>query len=68
MMKAWIPSLSATDLLIDRAHRVPKPQFVQAKFSRDTLARVHFFQVKDAVLKASRKNLPLPDPFTPVTI
>lgn len=68
LMKVLISSLSDMDLVIDRAHRVPKTPFVQANLPRDTLPRIHLFKVKVAVLMASHKNPSLPDPFAAISI
>ncbi|CAH2247490.1 Hypothetical predicted protein [Pelobates cultripes] len=62
LFKTLIPEISQDMLLLDRHHRVPKPQFISADISRDVLVHIHYYHIKEAVLKASRskKNMPSP--------
>lgn len=61
LFQTVIPSLSPTDLTIDRIHRVPKPTFLPQEVPRDVLLRVHFFQIKEKILHAFRTADNLPD-------
>lgn len=47
LMKALIPSLTDIKLCVDRAHRTPKPKFLPDTAPRDTLARIHYYHVKE---------------------
>lgn len=49
------PSLTTQNLIVDRIHRVPKP-FLPEETPRDVLLRVHYYQVKDQILQASRRT------------
>lgn len=68
LMKALLPTLSDMDLTVDRAHRLTKPPFLHAKIPRDTLARIHFYNVKEAVMSVSRRLQSLSDTYGAVTI
>lgn len=67
-MAAVLPTCTASDLVIDRIHRIPKPKTVASHLSRDTIARIHFFHVKDEFLKALRKTQDLPERFKQLAI
>lgn len=68
LFAALVPSLSESDLTIDRIHRIPKPSFIAADQPRDLLLRVHFFQSKDKILMAARQLHNLPGEFPQVQI
>lgn len=55
LMAFVLPSCSTLDLTIDRVHRIPKPAHLPFHSPRDTIARIHFFQVKDEFLRSLRK-------------
>lgn len=56
------------DLIIDRAHRMPKPPFLADTIPRDVLARIHFFHIKEKVMKASRASPTLSEKFAGITL
>lgn len=58
-----LPDTLAGEIIVDRAHRLPKPQHLPDKIPRDVLARMHFFHVKDDLMHFSRQHSPLPDPY-----
>ena len=63
-----IPSLQKQDLVIDRAHRLPKPSHITAKLPRDVIAKIHFFQTKDMLMHFARHHAPLPDPYAGIIL
>lgn len=67
-MALVLPSASSLDLTIDRIHRIPKPRHLGAQIPRDTLARVHFFHIKENFLRMMRNAPNLPDRFKDVSI
>lgn len=68
LMKALLPSLSDIELCIDRAHRIPKPKFLPDTAPRDTLARIHYYHVKERVMAAAKQNPVVPDDFTCISL
>lgn len=68
LMRALSPDLSARDMEIDRAHRLPKPSHLPASTPRDVLARIHFFTVKEKVMHAAKRTARLPDPFANIAL
>ncbi|CAH2283315.1 Hypothetical predicted protein [Pelobates cultripes] len=57
--KELIPEVDPDLLVIDRIHRVGRPKHIPISSPRDVLMRIHYFHVKDQIMKASRKNRPL---------
>lgn len=55
--------LSPRDLLLDHANRIPKPALLPDTVPRDVLARVHYYHVKDQLLRADRNPFTLPPPY-----
>lgn len=45
-MKQLIPSVTDLEMAIDRAHRIPKLDFLPASVPRDVLARINFYHNK----------------------
>lgn len=68
LIKAILPSTTTHDLVIDRAHRLPKPKGLSADTPRDVIARIHFFHIKEDLMITARKIQQLPDPFTQVKL
>lgn len=68
LIKAVLPSTTTHDLIIDRAHRLPKPKGLPDAVPRDTIARIHFFHVKEELMLTARKLQQLPDPFQQVKL
>lgn len=68
LMAVTLPNLTQLDLTIDRIHRIPKPRNISAQAPRDTIARIHFYHVKDEFLRALRRNPELPDRFSQLSI
>lgn len=64
LFSSLVPSLSTTDLLIDRIHRLPNPSFLPPDVPKDVLLRIHFFHVKEKTLSASRQTGNLPAPYS----
>ena len=65
---AILPDIPEGEVIVDRAHRLPKPKFLPEKVPRDVIARIHFFHVKDDLMHFSRKNHPLPAPYSDVSV
>lgn len=61
-MKETLPDLPLEELVIDRIHRLPKPQHIPAKLPRDTIARIHYYRVKEKInVYTTRRAEHLPD-------
>ncbi|CAH2254236.1 Hypothetical predicted protein [Pelobates cultripes] len=61
LFKALAPEVHTDMLLLDRLHRIPKPQQIAASLPRDVLLKAHYFHVKDLLMRRSRtaKDLPM---------
>lgn len=68
LMALVLPTCTSLDLTIDRIHRIPKPKNIPPHLPRDTIARIHFFHIKDEFLKTLRKAPDLPDRFRQLAI
>uniref|UniRef100_A0A8C5Q945 Uncharacterized protein n=1 Tax=Leptobrachium leishanense TaxID=445787 RepID=A0A8C5Q945_9ANUR len=67
LFQILVPAYLPQDFLMDRAHRLPRAKNLPPSASRDVLVRVHFFHVKEALMRASRKSMPLPSPYAEVS-
>ncbi|CAH2330821.1 Hypothetical predicted protein, partial [Pelobates cultripes] len=56
----------ANILLVDRAHRVPCPSHLPDTTPRDVLIRVHYYYVKEHILRASRNKAKPPEDYPTV--
>ena len=65
---ALLPDTLPGEVIVDRAHRLPKPQHLPEKVPRDVIARIHFFHVKDDLMRMARRTSPLPDPYQGITV
>lgn len=63
-----LPHLTTIDLTIDRAHRIPKPQYLPTDVPRDVLALINFYHLTDQILRAYRSSPRLPEPHTRVSL
>lgn len=54
---------TSKDFVIDKAHRLTKPVFLQDSVPRDIIARIYFFHIKERAYFAVRNMGNLPDPF-----
>lgn len=68
LTRALLQSVSERDLIIDRAHRLPKPRGVPELAPRDVIARMHIFHIKEGLMQVSRKASQLPDPYQKVKL
>lgn len=68
LIKAVLPTTTTHDLIIDRAHRLPKPKGLPETTPRDTIARIHFFHVKEDLMLTTRKLQQLPDPYQQIKL
>lgn len=55
-IKTLLPLCSERDIEIDRAHRLPRPKSVDPALPRDVIARIHFFNTKEKLLREMRKK------------
>ncbi|CAH2295662.1 Hypothetical predicted protein [Pelobates cultripes] len=55
-------------LLLDRLHRIPKPQHIAASLPRDVLLKAHYFHVKNLLMRRSRTAKDLPAEYTGIKI
>ncbi|CAH2296219.1 Hypothetical predicted protein [Pelobates cultripes] len=55
-------------LLMDRAHRVAKPQHLPTSTPRDVLTKMHYFHVKDTLLHSKKPQHELPEKYRPIHI
>ncbi|CAL9699011.1 unnamed protein product [Knipowitschia caucasica] len=46
----------AKQVIVDRAHRVPMPRATSTQRPRSIIARIHFYQEKEMLLRLSRQN------------
>lgn len=65
MMTTLLKPTSKRDLIIDRAHRLPKPKNVPATVPPDVIMKVHFYHIKEALMCISRDSAHLPEPYQP---
>lgn len=63
MMTTLLKPTSKRDLIIDRAHRLPKPKNIPAIVPRDVIMKVYFFHIKEALMRISRDTAQLPEPY-----
>lgn len=63
-----IPEATASDLLVDRIHRVPKPSFLPDDTPRDVLMRIHYYHIKDRILQVSRKQENIPQQYAAIRV
>lgn len=68
LMLKTLPDLSINDMIIDRAHRLVKPAHIPDNVPRDVIVRIHFYHIKDRLMRYSRQNAALPDPYAGIAI
>lgn len=56
-----LQSVSNRDLIIDRAHRIPKPKGIPESAPRDIIMSVNFYHIKEELIQATRMSH-LPEP------
>ncbi|CAH2284186.1 Hypothetical predicted protein [Pelobates cultripes] len=54
--------------LLDRIHRLPKPQHLPLTTQRDVLMRLHYYHIKEQILRAHRTKKDLPTQFKDVLL
>lgn len=64
LMKAFLPSLSDSDLLMDRIHYLSKPPHIPHNVPRDVLMRVTFFHVQEQFMTAFHNNKQPPERYS----
>ncbi|CAH2285461.1 Hypothetical predicted protein [Pelobates cultripes] len=65
---AVLPDIPADMLLLDRIHRIPRPQHLPPTTPRDVLMRLHYYHAKDQILRAHRARKDLPDKFKSILL
>ncbi|CAH2328673.1 Hypothetical predicted protein [Pelobates cultripes] len=60
MFQALTPAIHPDQLVVDRVHRLRRPQHLPATAERDVIARIHFFHAKELI--ASR-TAEMSDPY-----
>lgn len=68
MRSTLLPSVPERKLVVDRAHRLPRPSHLPDNVPRDAIAKIYFFQVKQDLMKFAKCNSPLPDPYSGITL
>ncbi|CAH2221237.1 Hypothetical predicted protein [Pelobates cultripes] len=68
LFRAVLPDIPADMLLLDRIHRIPRPQHLPPTVPRDVLMRLHYYHTKDQILRAHRTRKDLPDKFKPILL
>lgn len=63
-----LPHYNMHDLIIDRIHRIPKPKHLSPQVHTDTIARIHFYLVKEELLRVLRSQPELPARFKNISI
>ncbi|XP_077327941.1 uncharacterized protein LOC143981418 [Lithobates pipiens] len=63
-----LPEILEGEVIVDRAHRLPKPKHLPDKVPRDVIAPIHFFHVKEDLMRFSRNYSPLPDPYADISV
>ncbi|CAH2278021.1 Hypothetical predicted protein [Pelobates cultripes] len=48
-----LPEIHLDQIFIDRAHRLRRPKHLPPSAARDVITRIHYFHVKERILKAS---------------
>lgn len=56
-----LPGISASEIVIDRIHPLPKPFYLPDNIPRDVIMRVHLYHVKDQFIFNFRKMTQLPE-------
>ncbi|CAH2322456.1 Hypothetical predicted protein [Pelobates cultripes] len=62
------PDTPSAMLLLDRAHRIPKPQHLPPSVPRDVILCAHYHHIKEIILKQSRNNKNIPSKYTDIKI
>lgn len=62
--KALLPDPAQDDLLIDRIHRIPKPNHISDNVPRDVLLCIHFYHIKDHLMQSLRSSTAMTDDYS----
>lgn len=68
MMAKLLPATKSHELVVDRAHRLPKLSYLSERVPRDMIARIHYFHIKDQLMYFSRKHKSLPEPYSGILL
>lgn len=61
-----LPETNTQKLVIDMAHRLPKPSYLPERVPRDVIARIHDFHIKDQLMYFTCKRNSLPEPYSEI--
>ncbi|CAH2311889.1 Hypothetical predicted protein, partial [Pelobates cultripes] len=56
LLNAYAPDVRTDMLLVNRAHRVSKPKHIPEATSRDDLMRIHYYHIKETILRKHRSK------------
>ncbi|CAH2284608.1 Hypothetical predicted protein [Pelobates cultripes] len=65
---SMLPDIPADMLILDRIHRVAKPAHLPPSTPRDVLMRIHYFHIKEQILKTHRTSRNVPEKFKDISI
>lgn len=63
-----LPNHSLLDMMIAQGHRIRKPDYPPAAVPRGTQACLHFFQIKEQLMWATRTMNKLPEPYQNISL
>lgn len=64
----FILDVTPRDLLMDTEHRIPKPLHLPDTVPRDVLTLIHFYHIKEQLLRAGRSSLALSLPYAGIAL
>ncbi|CAH2248999.1 Hypothetical predicted protein [Pelobates cultripes] len=68
LFQSVLPDFSQDMFLLDRIHRLIRPQFLPASSPRDVLLRVHYYHVKEQIMRAYRAKENRPEKYKEVLL
>ncbi|CAH2252057.1 Hypothetical predicted protein [Pelobates cultripes] len=68
LFHALLPDIPAEMFLLDCIHRLPKPQHLPLTTPRDVFMRLHYYHIKEQILRAHRTKKDLPTQFKDILL
>ncbi|CAH2295450.1 Hypothetical predicted protein [Pelobates cultripes] len=68
LFQALAPDIPTNMFLMDRAHKVAKPQHLPGSSTRDVLTELHYYHVKEALLRSKRPQLDLTEQYRSIQV
>lgn len=62
-MVAFLPDTLPGELIIDRIQQLPKPSHLPETIPSDTIVLIHFYYVKEKLMRATRNATNYPQPY-----